>query len=101
MPAIHAADMPTRASWDFGTKRVVHLDLNLLRQQNLRHDERIGMADSATLICTATEFEANLLRERLADDSGFRFVQMGIGVVNAAHAVTLAIIADKPRAIVV
>lgn len=59
------------------------------------------MADSATLICTATEFEANLLRERLADDSRFRFVQMGIGVVNAAHAVTLAIIADKPRAIVV
>jgi futalosine hydrolase len=59
------------------------------------------MADSATLICTATEFEAHLLREQLSNDSRFRFVQMGIGAVNAAHAVTLAIAADKPKAIVV
>jgi futalosine hydrolase len=59
------------------------------------------MADSPILICTATEFESHLLRERLSSDSRFRFVQMGIGPVNAAHAVTLAIVADKPTAIVV
>ena len=67
----------------------------------LRHDERIAMADSATLICTATEFESNLLRERLSNDSRFRFVHMGVGPVNAAHAVTLAILSNKPQAIVV
>jgi futalosine hydrolase len=42
-----------------------------------------------------------MLRERVGNDSRFRFVQMGIGPVNAAHAVTLAIVADKPRAIIV
>ena len=59
------------------------------------------MAKSALLICTATEFEARLLRERLKDDSNVRLVEMGVGAVNAAHAVTLAIASEKPRAIVV
>lgn len=59
------------------------------------------MADSATLICTATEFEATILRERLAGDPRFEFLHMGIGSVNAAHAVTLAIVAAKPQAIIV
>ena len=59
------------------------------------------MAESALLICTATPFESDVLRERLEDDPRVRFVHMGIGCVNAAHAVTLAIVANKPSAIVV
>ena len=59
------------------------------------------MADSETLICTATDFEAALLRQELAGDSRVRFVRMGVGPVNAAHAVTLSIVQHKPQAIVV
>jgi futalosine hydrolase len=59
------------------------------------------MAESALFICTATEFEARVLRESLKDDSSVLLVQMGIGPVNAAHAVTLAIANERPRAIMV
>ena len=59
------------------------------------------MADSATLICTATDLESALLRDRLIDDPRIRFVRMGVGPVNAAHAVTLAITREKPKAIIV
>lgn len=58
-------------------------------------------SEPALLICTATEFESTLLRERLAGNSGVRVIHTGVGVVNAAHAVTLAIMTDKPRGIVV
>lgn len=57
------------------------------------------MSGSALLICTATEFEARLLRNHLRHDSGVRLVEMGVGAVNAAHAITLAIANEKPRAI--
>lgn len=59
------------------------------------------MAKSALLICTATEFEARVLRDNLKDDAGVQLVQMGIGPVNAAHSVTLAIANGRPRAIMV
>ena len=59
------------------------------------------MANSATLLCTATEFESGLLRAELAGDARYRVVRMGVGPVNAAHAVTLEIARDKPRAIIV
>ena len=53
------------------------------------------------LVCTATEFEASLLRARYADDPRVRLVVTGVGPVNAAHAVTMAIVEQRPRAIVV
>jgi futalosine hydrolase len=59
------------------------------------------MAGSATLICTATDSEADILRAQLANDERVRFVRMGVGAVNAAHAVTLAVVHDKPAAIIV
>jgi futalosine hydrolase len=59
------------------------------------------MADSEMVICTATDFESAVLRDRLGDDRRIRFVRMGVGSVNAAHAVTLAITQQRPKAIVV
>ncbi|MDP2321252.1 MAG: futalosine hydrolase [Acidobacteriota bacterium] len=53
------------------------------------------------LICIATELEGNLLRERLGTDRSIEIVRMGVGPVNAAHAVTLAISRSRPSAIVV
>ncbi len=53
------------------------------------------------LICTATEFESDLLRDQLAGDRRVRLVRMGIGPVNAAHSVTVAIAQHKPTAIIV
>lgn len=53
------------------------------------------------LVCTATAFEATLLREHLNAATGTRLIQTGVGPVNAAHAVTLAIANERPRAIVV
>lgn len=54
--------------------------------------------DVDLLICTATAFESNLLRQHLAHT---RIIETGVGPVNAAHAVTLAITQSKPRAIIV
>jgi len=53
------------------------------------------------LLCTATEVEGALLRERLGSAAGVRVMTMGVGPVNAAHAVTLAITERKPDTIVV
>ncbi|HJU44470.1 MAG TPA: futalosine hydrolase [Vicinamibacterales bacterium] len=53
------------------------------------------------LVCVATDLENVILRARLADTHEVRIVRMGIGPVNAAHAVTVAILQDKPSAILI
>jgi len=53
------------------------------------------------LLCIATEREGALLRERLDGRDGIRLVRMGVGAVNAAHAVTLELARDRPAAIIV
>ncbi len=53
------------------------------------------------LVCIATELEGARLREQLGADPSVAIVRMGVGPVNAAHAVTLAIIRSRPAAIVV
>lgn len=53
------------------------------------------------LICVATASEADLLRANLPADHGVRIVEMGVGPVNAAHAVTVAAIQSRPSGIVV
>jgi futalosine hydrolase len=45
--------------------------------------------------------ESLILRGRLQASSGIRIIETGVGPVNAAHAVTLAIARDKPEAIIV
>jgi len=52
------------------------------------------------LICTATDLESSLLR-RQADPARFAILRMGVGPVNAAHAVTLAIAGARPTGIIV
>jgi futalosine hydrolase len=51
------------------------------------------------LICTATPIEAGLLRDRASDAA--RVLCTGVGPVNAAHAVTLAITRERPDGILV
>jgi futalosine hydrolase len=53
------------------------------------------------LLCVATDLESELLRKRLADVPSIEIVRMGVGPVNAAHAVTLAIATNKPTQILV
>lgn len=53
------------------------------------------------LICVATALERSLLDERRERGQRFRVVEMGVGPVNAAHATTVAILEEKPDAIVV
>lgn len=53
------------------------------------------------LICAATPLESSLLRERLAAAAGIRIIETGVGPVNAAHAVTLAIAQARPAAMIV
>jgi futalosine hydrolase len=53
------------------------------------------------LVCTATELEAALLRERLADNERVQILRMGVGAVNAAISVTRRLARELPRAIVV
>ena len=52
------------------------------------------------LICTATALESALLSER-TDQARIELLCMGVGPVNAAHAVTLAITRSRPGAIIV
>jgi len=52
------------------------------------------------LICTATELESTRLRRDL-DPARIELLCMGVGPVNAAHAVTLAILRSRPSAIIV
>jgi futalosine hydrolase len=53
------------------------------------------------LICVATEFEGRLLRERLGAHDDATVACTGVGPVNAAHGVTLAITRQRPDAILV
>ena len=53
------------------------------------------------LLCVATELEGAILRDRLRPISNVQIVRMGVGAVNAAHAVTIAITRERPSAIVV
>jgi len=53
------------------------------------------------LLCVATELEGALLDDRLGGDATTRIIRIGVGPVNAAHAVTLVLAAGKPGAIVV
>jgi futalosine hydrolase len=53
------------------------------------------------LLLTATDIEAALLRERAQGWAGVSLVVSGVGAVNAAHAVTLAIASARPEAIIV
>jgi futalosine hydrolase len=53
------------------------------------------------LVCTATVLESHVLRERLQDRPDVSLIVTGVGAVNAAHAVTLAISRSRPEAIVV
>jgi futalosine hydrolase len=78
----------------------------MLVLQKLPYEGASAMARSATahvniLLCVATDFEAALLRERLNNQPGIRIIETGIGPVNAAHAVTVAIIQQRPDRIVV
>jgi len=52
------------------------------------------------LICTATALESALLRPH-TDPARVEILNTGVGPVNAAHAVTLAIARARPAAIVV
>jgi len=53
------------------------------------------------LLCIATDGEGPLLREHLDGRDGIRLLRMGVGAVNAAHAVTLALARERPGAIIV
>ena len=53
------------------------------------------------LVCIATELEGGLLRERLAASNDTVVLCTGVGAVNAAHAVTMAIMQQRPNGIVV
>jgi futalosine hydrolase len=52
------------------------------------------------LLCVATEMEAALLRERLSGRGDVRFIVTGVGPVNAAYAATVAILDQRPEAVV-
>lgn len=52
------------------------------------------------LICAATELEGALLRERLAGRDDVALIVTGVGAVNAAHGVTVAIMQQRPDAII-
>lgn len=53
------------------------------------------------LICVATALERSLLRDNRDGARRLRVIETGVGPVNAAHAATLAIVEEKPDAIVV
>ena len=53
------------------------------------------------LLCVATPLEGAILHHRLGADATTRVIVMGVGAVNAAHAVTLFLAGETPGAIVV
>ena len=53
------------------------------------------------LVCFSTELEGHLLRRRYEGSSTVAVVRTGVGLVNAAHAVTLFVARERPAAIVV
>ena len=52
------------------------------------------------LLCVATAFEAEQLRQTLDRVEGVRIIETGVGPVNAAHGVTCAILEQCPDVIV-
>jgi futalosine hydrolase len=64
----------------------------------------VGMTESelpvSILLCVATPLEGALLRERLAGADGVEIVETGVGVVNASHALTVAILRNRPARII-
>jgi futalosine hydrolase len=61
---------------------------------------KFALTNVKMLLCTATEFESTHLTKHLAHRQGIRIVVTGVGLVNAAHATTMAIAEDRPDAIV-
>lgn len=61
----------------------------------------LGGGHGDLLICVATDLEGALLRDRIGANPAVAIVRTGVGPVNAAHAVTLAITRSRPTAIVV
>ena len=53
------------------------------------------------VLAVATALEGTLLRERLGERRDIRLIVTGVGPVNAAHAVTIAIVREQPASIVV
>jgi futalosine hydrolase len=53
------------------------------------------------LVCVATDFEGAALRRPFGDTVRVRVVETGVGPVNAAHAATVAILKERPDAILV
>lgn len=66
----------------------------------MRQGDRLTVAVDL-LFAVATDLEGRILRERLGAAAGVRILTTGVGPVNAAHAVTLAITERTPEAIVV
>ncbi len=54
-----------------------------------------------TLICIATALEGASLRDRIGPSLNVRLIETGVGPVNAAHAVTVAILSERPDAIII
>ena len=53
-----------------------------------------------TLLCLATDFEAALLRGHVDDSPELRIIVTGVGPVNAAHALTMAIAERRPDRVI-
>lgn len=53
------------------------------------------------LVCAATEFECDLVRARFDGRSNLRIIATGVGCVNAAHATTVAVLAERPDALLI
>jgi len=60
------------------------------RRQNIVH----------ILVCVATPFEADRLKDRSHAAGALRIIVTGVGPVNAAHAVTVEILKQRPNAII-
>ena len=68
---------------------------------SFEYSETVELMAVDLLVSIATELEGALLGERLSTHSNVRIVVTGVGPVNAAHAVTVAVMQEKPGAIVV
>jgi futalosine hydrolase len=65
-------------------------------------DDKISNGRSVNiLICVATSFERSMLKDGEGNGKRVRVIEMGVGPVNAAHAATIAIVTERPDAIVV
>jgi futalosine hydrolase len=59
-----------------------------------------AISDVTVLLCVATPFEADLLRQEFQSASAVRIVETGVGPVNAAHGVTAAVLQQRPEFII-